>query len=192
MATEAGDDSAHGKELSRLMKLAQDGDGTAYRRLLSELLRLATAFVARRGFPTGENEDVVQEVLVAVHQKRHTYDPARPFLPWFYAIARYKIVDRWRSRGREETRASEIDLDLDNVAGSIGDGEGHLAAKDLEGMLSSLPDKQRDAIRLVKLDGLSVKEAAVRLGVSESDVKVSVHRGIKKLMENVRGGGPKT
>ena len=176
------------------MRLAQQGDGAAYRRLLDEARRLASAFIKRELRSSEQHEDVVQEVLVAVHNKRHTYDSSRPFLPWFYAIVRYKVADHWRDRGSESTRFADIVEELENEAAPPGfDGESELAAKDLAALLDSLPEKQRDAIRLVKLEGLSIAEAAQRLGISESDVKVSVHRGIKKLLEKIRASdGTKT
>jgi RNA polymerase sigma-70 factor (ECF subfamily) len=118
----------------------------------------------------------VQDTLIALHSRRATYDPARPFTPWMYALARYKLVDMLR-RGR-----ADISLDgLEDVL-SGGDFEAATQARmDIDALLASLPDKQARVIRETKLEGLSVAEVAARGGLSTADVKVSVHRGLKQL-----------
>jgi RNA polymerase sigma-70 factor (ECF subfamily) len=177
------DDQQLSRALADLMKCAQTGDSQAYRELLTKLNGLAQSFVRayQRRTDEAEREDVVQEILLAVHNKRHSYDPDYLFLPWFYAIARYKIVDRFRSRAREpisttvEEAASETINELNITAHS-----------DLENLMNELPEKQRLALRLIKLEGLAYAEAAAQMGVGESDVKVSVHRAIKALRKRIQ------
>jgi RNA polymerase sigma-70 factor (ECF subfamily) len=168
--------------LRALMVAGLDGDSAAHRTLLERLSRHLRAYykeqLARIGRSATEAEDLVQEALIAVHVQRHTYDPAQLLTPWVYAIARYKLIDHLR-----RTRASLADVSIDD-AEEIMAQDDHIAsesAHDLDRLLSKLPEKMRRAIQLVKLDGLSVTEAASRCGMSESAVKVSVHRGLRAL-----------
>ena len=146
---------------------------------LSSRLR---AYFGRRLIPTGQDasavEDLVQEALMAIHTKRHTYNRTQLLTPWIFAIARYKLVDHLR-----RTNASTRDVELGSVGEPITHDEqrGVESALDLEKMLTQLSPKVREAIRYVKLDGLTVAEAAARSGRSPSAIKVSVHRGLKTL-----------
>ena len=119
---------------------------------------------------------------MAIHTRRHTYDPAEPLMPWVYAIARYKLIDHLR-----RTRASMVDLPIEDAEEIMAQDDyvGTESANDLTRLLSRLPDKMRRAIQSVKLDGLSVAEAASRCGMSESAVKVNVHRGLKALIASI-------
>jgi RNA polymerase sigma-70 factor (ECF subfamily) len=131
---------------------------------------------ARRG-PV-DAEDLVQETLMAVHARRDTYDPEQPFTPWLYAIARYKLIDYLRrSRVAAGNLPSE---DIEEIT-ARDDGMASESSLDLGRLLKRVPSRFHDAIRFVKLEGLSVSEAAVRMGISESAVKVNVHRGMKAL-----------
>ena len=116
---------------------------------------------------------------MAIHMRRHTYDPAEALTPWVYAIARYKLIDYLR-----RTRASMADLPLEDAEQIMAQDDyvGTDSANDLARLMSRLPKKMRRAIRSVKLDGLSVAEAATQCGMSESAVKVNVHRGLKALV----------
>lgn len=175
------------RELRSLMISALDGDSDAHRRLLSTLSgHLRAYFKARlRRINRGavEAEDLVQEVLIAIHTRRHTYDRAQLFTPWMHAIARYKFLDYLR-----RTRASVKDVALDGAGDIVGhdDRRAVESALDLEKLLAGLAPKMRQAIQYVKLDGLSVREAAHRSGMSESSVKVSVHRGLKRIARRIR------
>jgi RNA polymerase sigma-70 factor (ECF subfamily) len=169
-------------ELKHLMIAGLDGDATAHRLLLERLSRLLRGYYKRRlariGRGATEAEDLMQEALLAIHTRRHTYDPAEPLTPWVHAIARYKLIDHLR-----RTRASQTDVPIDD-APEIMAQDDHVSmesAHDLDKIMGELPDKMRRAIQCVKLDGLSVAEAASRCGISESDVKVSVHRGLRAL-----------
>jgi RNA polymerase sigma-70 factor (ECF subfamily) len=174
-------ESALERELSAGMARALAGDAAAYRALLERLAQLARRYVRhalgrRHGLDAGDCEDVVQEILLAVHAKRHTHDPGRFFLPWFYAIARYKVIDEIRrlSTAREAVAYTE-ELEVEGKTDNIG------ARMDVQKLLKHLPAKQRKVLELVKLDGLSVEEASSRTGYSASDVRVSVHRALKAL-----------
>jgi RNA polymerase sigma-70 factor (ECF subfamily) len=120
----------------------------------------------------------VQEALLAIHTRRHTYDRSQPFTPWVYAIARYKYLDYLR---RTKVLTSDVPLDLAEEITVHDDSAYVESSLDLERLLAEVPPKARQAIQYVKLDGLSVNEAAAKSGMSESAVKVSVHRGEKAL-----------
>jgi RNA polymerase sigma-70 factor (ECF subfamily) len=167
------------------MQRGLGGGAAAHRELLMELAVSLRAFYARRvGGDASDVEDLVQETLIAVHVRRESYDPSRPFLTWAFAIARYKLADHFRRRGLR--RAAPIE-EAEQVLAE-DETEAALAAADLERLMRELTVKQREVIRYVKLEGLSVNEAAERSGLSIANVKVSVHRGLSRLKALVRGG----
>ncbi len=169
-------------EWGELMAAAQGGHGGAYRRLLGELRQWLTRYYARR-LPPALVDDAVQDALIAIHEKRHTYDPARPFRPWLAAVARHKWIDRLRSMSRERTDALPADI-------AIGDHEGAVvSASVLRHLMATLKPAQAEAIRLVKLEGYSIEDASAATGQSGSLVKVNIHRGLKRLAAIVRGRG---
>ena len=155
------------------------GDEAAHRAFLTESAALLRAFFRNRlrGRPE-DAEDLVQETLVALHTKRDSYDPAYPITAWLYAIARYRLIDHMR-RAKHRAHAP---LDDYEIANERPDYEAAEARLDMMALLSRLPDKQRTAITMVKLEERSVSETAASTGLSESDVKVSIHRGLKTLM----------
>lgn len=160
--------------LARLMAMAQNGDRQAYAALLSACSQWLMRFYRRRVAPHA-CDDLVQETLMSLHQKLASYDPERPFLPWLAAIARYRWVDHLRKL----YRADETGFDIEPVAPS---DEPAIAARiSLARLFQYLSPAQARAIELVKIEGLSVAQAAVACGQSESLVKVNIHRGLKKL-----------
>jgi len=178
--------AANEDELRALMRASLAGDSHAHRTLLSRLSAYLRAYyksrLARIGRSATEAEDLVQEALMAIHTRRHTYDPAEALTPWVYAIARYKLIDHLR-----RTRSSMMDIPIEDAEEIMAhdDYVGIESANDLTRLLSGLPDKMRQAIQAVKLDGLSVAEAASKCGMSESAVKVNVHRGLKALVASI-------
>lgn len=161
--------------LARLMVSSQKGDKQAYTVLLTEVQLWLERFYRRR-CPPHQIDDLVQEVLLAVHNKRATFDPQRPFLPWLAAIARYRWVDHLRKVYRNAEDALE-----DYDAPEDSDEEVVLARLSLERLFVQIPEKQSQVIEMVKIEGLSIREAADRSGQTESAVKVNIHRGLKKL-----------
>lgn len=161
--------------LAHLMCSSQAGDKQAYVALLTECQLWLERFFRRRCAP-GQIDDLVQEVLIAVDQKRATYDPQRPFLPWLAAIARY----RWGDHLRRVYRNAEDEL-ADYDAPQEGEEDALIARLSLDRMFGQIPGKQAQAIEWVKIEGLSIREAAERSGESEAAVKVNIHRGLKKL-----------
>jgi RNA polymerase sigma-70 factor (ECF subfamily) len=156
------------------------GDAAAYRKLLSALTGHLRAYYARRvGSATAE--DLVQESLIAMHTRRATYDPAQPFTAWVYGIARYKLIDEYR---REKRRAA-VPLDEAPDLFAHDEAEAATARRDVEKLLARLPEAKRKLVRDIKLDGQSVADTAAATGLTESAVKVTVHRAIKSLSQDL-------
>ena len=165
---------ADDKTLARLMALAQQGDKAAYRSLLGECEIWLKRYYARKIAPH-MLEDLVQETLISLHRKRASYDPKRAFLPWLAAIARY----RWIDHLRKVYRTKEVELN-EELAADPSDPA--VAAKiGLERLMELIPEKQALAIKLVKIQGLTIAEASEQTGQSESLVKVNIHRGMKRM-----------
>ena len=174
---------ANEDELRRLMVDGLDGNAGAHQALLRLLVPLLRGYYRRRANGSADDiEDLVQETLIAVHTRRATYDRERPFSGWLFAIARYKMIDHFRRR----SRLQPID-GLDEMLVAEGFEDASLARVDVARLLDRLPPKQARAIRDTRIEGLSVAEAAARAGIGESDVKVSVHRGLKALAARVKG-----
>lgn len=161
------------------------GDAAAYHAFLRDLSTHLRAFFRKRlpGLPD-EVEDLVQETLLAVHNQRHTYDSQQPLTAWVYAIAKYKLVDLLRRRAGHERRNDPLDDEEDVLAHN--DADAATARLDLAKLLMLLPPRQRLPIVHMKLEGLSVVETARVTGMSESAVKVNVHRGLKALAAIIR------
>ena len=164
----------------------QAGNSAAYRTFLDELTRHLRGYLRKR-IPhlRDDVEDLVQEILLAVHNARHTYRSDEPLTAWIYAIARYKLTDFFRGRERRELRQDSLDDHGDIFAAP--DDDPAEARRDIGKLLEQLPAKQRLPILHVKLEGLSVAETAQLIGLSESAVKVGVHRGLKALAARIRG-----
>ncbi len=172
--------------LKALWLRARDGDEAAYRQALQALAGRLRGFFARRLTALPDDvEDLVQETLLALHLQRATYDPAVPLGAWVFAIARHKLVDLFRRRGRREALHDAFDdLAEHQLPEALPDAQP--ARRDLALLLEQLPQAQRSAIMMIKLEGLTVAEASRRSGVSESALKVQVHRGLKTLAARVR------
>ena len=162
-----------------LMMAAQSGNAAVYHRLLTEISGWLQRYYARRLIPSMV-DDAVQDALLAIHEKRHTYDPGRPFEPWLAAIARYKWIDNLRAMKLMPTEALSEDIPV------IDHGDAVTGARSLEQLLERLKPEQSEVIRMVKLQGLSVEETAIRTGQSISLVKVNIHRGLARLMSIVQ------
>jgi len=158
----------------RMMAAGQCGDGAAYHRLLSELTPWLNRYYARR-LPLAMVEDATQDTLMAIHTKRHTYDLQRPFKPWLAAVARYKWIDRLRAMGRSETEELFDEHGVNDHESAV------TSAIVLNELLRRIKPAQASVIRLVKLQGFSIEEAAAATGQTESLVKVNIHRGLAKL-----------
>ena len=167
---------------SALMVNAQAGNESDYRQLLKELAIVIQKFLRSRFGYHHFVEDCVQEALIAVHQARHTYDPQRPFRPWLFAIVRHKAIDYLR---KQRTREKVIDHYKSEQ--EVLSQPGNQSSSDIEfsegRLLASLSTQHREVLVLTKIIGYSIAEAAEKLGISESAVKVRVHRAIRRLQQ---------
>lgn len=157
-----------------LMVAAQNGHGGAYRRLLGEVSVWLARYFQRR-LPAGDVDDAVQETLLAVHRRRHTYDPQYPLGPWLAAIAKRKWIDQLRSLGRRPSEELPENL-------SVGDHETSVVSSSvLHSLLRELRPAQAQAILLVKVQGYSIEDASGATGLSPSAIKMNIHRGLARL-----------
>jgi RNA polymerase sigma-70 factor, ECF subfamily len=169
------------------MRRAQQGDQRAYDELLRQLAQEARGFVGRRVGWVDWIEDVVQDALLTVHRSRRTYDPARPFLPWFYAILNSRLIDALRVRKRVTLREIPDDDVLAAQPAPDVRPPGADIREALARAVAALPRVQREVVSLLKYEDLSVREVAARLGMSEASVKTTAHRGYKGLRASVGG-----
>lgn len=176
----------HENEWSTCMRAALAGDSGAYRRILQQitphLRAVARQNCARFGAPTVDAEDAVQEALLAIHLKRSTWDPSRPITPWISVIVRNKLIDVLRRSGQPGV---PID-DLIDVLPAV-DSSAHSHTRDLRRLISKLKGRQRAVIEAISVEGCTAREAAVRLGMSETNVRVSLHRALKALAALYQG-----
>ncbi|WP_290997473.1 sigma-70 family RNA polymerase sigma factor [Hyphomicrobium sp.] len=172
-----------------LMRAAQDGDQSAYSILLSEMLPILRAVVGKRWRNRQDIEDIVQDVLLSVHSVRQTYDPARPFLPWLMTISARRIADAARRVHARSTKETTVEIMPETFAGDetksfeqVSDDQELVRAA-----LMALPAGQRQAIELMKLQGLSLQEASKQTGKSVASLKVTVHRAMKAMRQALKG-----
>ncbi|MFB9264832.1 sigma-70 family RNA polymerase sigma factor [Bradyrhizobium erythrophlei] len=173
-------------EWTGLMRSAMSGDSAAYHRLLkavTPVLRAAARRgLARAGQPVDQSEDIVQDILLAVHLKRQTWDINAPFAPWLFAIARNKLIDALRRRGKR------IFVNIDDFAETLpGEAaEPTASASEVAGQLQTLPARQRDVLQSIAVESASIKDTATKLSMSEGAVRVALHRGLASLTAKLR------
>lgn len=168
--------------LKGLMLRGLDGDAAAWRALLSEMGGHLRAYFTRRLYNgDADAEDLVQETLIAIHAKRATWDPARPFTSWAYTVARYKLIDHLRRHGR----SASVPLEAVSSLFAEETVEEGAVRHDLDRVLATLPARQRRLVEDVRLTGYTIGEAAARQGVSLSAAKVSLHRSLRALSGRV-------
>jgi RNA polymerase sigma-70 factor (ECF subfamily) len=176
-------------DLAALMRAAQEGDATAYAQLLSAATPLVRRMAVGRWTGIEEAEDVVQDVLLSLHQVRHTYDPQRPFLPWLMAIARNRLADVQR----RQARRVRGEVPVENLPETFSDEEtkelvDRMAdAEVLAQALAQLPAGQRKAVELLRIKEMSLKEASAASGMSVGALKISMHRAMKSLRTILTG-----
>lgn len=169
-------------KLKALMQAAMGGCPRSYHRFLSDLTPLLRGYFRRRiSHSMADVEDLTQEVLMALHRRRESYDPSFPVTAWVYGIARYKLIDLYRSMQREPEWVDWTECEAFPASSMALAPDGTEAQTDVLALLAELPGGQREAIRLVKLEGWSVLEASQMTGQSEAAVKVNIHRGLRRL-----------
>jgi len=173
------------------MRAERRGDAVAYERLLKEIavvLRgLIRSRLARAGLNLEEAEDVVQEILIGLHSKRHTWDDTRPFMPWLYTITRYKFIDTTRSLGREAARRANITMEEMAEMFEAPTEDPDRTLLDIDRHLADLPPGQRQVVRALGVEGATVRATAEQLQTSEGSVRVLYHRALRRLMAKSQG-----
>jgi RNA polymerase sigma-70 factor (ECF subfamily) len=175
-------------EWAQLMARAQEGDAAAYRRLLGAIAPYLRALAARYHRQPQDVEDSVQDILLTVHAIRHTYDPNRPFKPWLVAIGRRRIFDRLRGQGRIRARETFLSAEHETFAApeaNLYEAEPDAAA--LREAVAQLPEAQRRAVTMLKIEEKSLKDVSAATGMSIAALKVSTHRAVKTLRKLLDG-----
>lgn len=171
-------------DLEALMRQSLNGDQRAYAELLHGTARLLRPFLSRRLNSVSEIDDVLQEILISVHKARHTYDGQRPYKPWVYAIAQFRLTDYLRTHYADQLRHA---VELSEVENMLPEDvtESGISYESISGEIHQLPEKQATILRLMHQDGYTAKEAAEKLGMTESAVKVAAHRAYKVLRKKL-------
>ncbi|MEN3793167.1 sigma-70 family RNA polymerase sigma factor [Fulvimarina sp. MAC3] len=171
--------------MSDLLRAGLSGDNRSYGQFLEGAARLLRGFCAHKlppGLPGFDTEDLVQEILMAVHAKRHTWRPDEPVEPWLFAIARYKAIDAFRKHGKR----IEVDISDHVDAMAVDPDESGVVALDVRKAVDTLDGRMRDVVTSISIEGRSIEETAEQLDISPGAVRVAFHRGLKTLSE--RGG----
>ena len=170
--------------LETLMQQSLAGDQRAYAELLQETTRLLRPFLSRRLINASEVDDLMQEILISIHKARHTYDGKRPYKPWIYAIARYRLQDHLRAHYADQLAQADDISELEEfLAEDVT--ESALSYESISGEVGKLPEKQATILRLMHQEGYTAREVAAKLGMQESAVKVAAHRAYKVLREKL-------
>lgn len=172
-------------EWAGLFRAANAGDGQAYLRFLRAVTPVLRGIIRARGrsLDADAHEDIVQDVLIAIHTKRQTWDPAAPLLPWLYAIARHKVVDAFRRRG------TRLHLPVEDFADQLqAEPDPDLtAARDSARLIGQLDDRSAAIVRAISLEGETPAEVGARLAMSEGAVRVALHRAIRRMADLAKG-----
>ena len=168
------------RALATLMALGQQGDAGAYEALLRDVRPIIRAYVRKRVGDVAWEEDAVQEVLLAIHRARHTWNPSRPFVPWFFAVVHSRLIDMLRRERTAKVRDTRYWSATASTAAPSAEGA-VMATRDLHMALGHLPAPQRRVIELLKMEEKSVRDVSRALGLSEANVRVIAHRGMKLL-----------
>ena len=170
--------------MEELMRQSLEGDKRAYAELLQQTARLLRPFLAKRLSFESEVDDVLQEILISIHKARHTYDGQRPYKPWAYAIANFRLQDYLRMHYADQLRqAADISEMENNLHEDVT--ETAISYESISGEVHKLPEKQATILQLMHQDGYTAKEVAEKLGMTESAVKVSAHRAYKVLRQKL-------
>ena len=190
MTTEYADTTAREIKWAEAMRAERRGDAVAYERLLREiavmLRRLIRSRLARFDLRVDETEDVVQEILIGLHGKRHTWDAARPFMPWLYTITRYKFIDTARRLRRDAAR--HVDITMEEMAEIFAapSEDTDRTLRDIDQHIADLSPGQRQVVRALGVEGATVRATAEQLHTSEGSVRVLYHRALQRLMAKAR------
>ena len=166
--------------ISRLMEEAQSGRSDSYRILLNQISITLSKFLANRIGSFDDREDVLQEILLAIHNSRHTYLPSKPFYPWMYAIAKNILVKYYKKIHKQNSKIIEAEIQSLTAVEKIESDEID-RTNEIIRLINDLPGKQKRIIQMLKIQGFSIKQTAAKLNLSEANVQVIAHRGYHTL-----------
>ncbi len=172
------------QKLEGWMQQALAGDQAAYAQVLRTVAQLLRPYLSKRLLFANDVDDVLQEILVSIHKARHTYDGQRPFTPWMYAIAKFRLQDYLRSHYADNLKHAVDIADLENDL-SQDVTETGIRYESISGEIQKLPEKQAAILQLMHQEGYTAKEVATKLGMNESAVKVAAHRAYKVLRKRL-------
>ena len=173
-----------GDDFAELMQRSLSGDTQAYAALLRETARLLRPFLVKRLNIGSDVDDLLQEILLSIHKARHTYDGERPYKPWVYAIANFRLKDYLRAHYADHLhRAEELSELEDILPDDVTETE--FSYESISGEVDKLPAKQAEILRMLHQEGFTAKEVAEKIGMNESAVKVAAHRAYKVLREKL-------
>lgn len=172
------------ENLQTLVRQSLEGDKRAYAELLRETARLLRPFLSRHLSFDSEVDDLLQEILISIHKARHTYDGQRPYMPWVYAIARFRLQDHLRMHYADQLRHA---VDISDLENNLHEDvtESAISYESISGEVHRLPEKQAIILQLMHQEGYTAKETAEKMGMSESAVKVAAHRAYKILRQRL-------
>lgn len=171
--------------LETLMQQALAGDKVAYTSVLHQTSQLLRPFISKRLHNHSEVDDLLQEILLSIHKARHTYNNDRPFLPWVFAIAKFRLLDHLRKHYADHLQHAEDLSEAENIPDDVT--ETGFSYESISGVVNQLPEKQAVILRLIHQEGFTAKEVAEKIGMNESAVKVSAHRAYKTLRNKLEG-----
>ena len=168
------------EHLALLMQRALAGDKRAYTEVLQETSRFLRPFLSKRLSQASEVDDLLQEILLSIHKARHTYDGERPYKPWAYAIAKFRLLDHLRAHYADHLhRAVELS-EVENIFPEHVTESG-ISYESISGEVHKLPGKQAAIVQMMHQEGYTAREVAEKLNMQESAVKVAAHRAYKVL-----------
>ncbi|WP_165779480.1 sigma-70 family RNA polymerase sigma factor [Leptospira harrisiae] len=165
---------------TQLMIEAQSGSSESYHILLSRVSVTLSKFLSRRIFSVDDREDLLQEILIAIHNSRHTYLPSKPFHPWMYAIAKNLLFKYYKKINKQYSQLVDIEMNQ-LVSPNESSSDGREKVEKILLLIQGLPRKQKEIVSMLKIQGLSVKEVSLKLRISESNVRVIAHRGYQTI-----------
>jgi RNA polymerase sigma-70 factor (ECF subfamily) len=170
---------------SKLMEMSQSGNKDSYRELLHKISIILSKYLSTRIVSYDDREDVLQEILISIHNSRHTYIPSKPFYPWMYAIAKNTLIKYYKKIHKQSLYQMEAEISS-LISPEKNDSNEIDSTKEILKLIEELPGKQKEIIQLLKIGGLSIKDVAAKLNLSEANVKVIAHRGYQTLRKRVR------
>lgn len=183
-----------------LMEQYCDGDASAFRALYALVAPRLLGYLMKMARERAVAEDLLQLTFLKLHRARPAYVRGADPLPWIYSIAHRTFLDEARRVKRAVVRVGEGDELPEQSADLRGETDERRDEPRVDpelvkvalDALARLPEQQREAVVLTKLDGKSVAEAAEIAGTTVGAMKVRAHRGYEALRKIIGRTAPET